>query len=151
MHAKWDKRFLELARHIATWSKDPSTKVGAVIVNDDKLVVGLGYNGFPRGVTDDEERLANRQLKYPLMVHAEINALFMAGERAKGSTLYVYPTFMLPPVCSECCKAAIQSGIKEIVGYDVPVSEELIARWKDSIEVSRLMCNEAGILYRGVK
>lgn len=148
---KWDLRFLELARHVSGWSKDPSTKVGAVIVNDENIVVGLGYNGFARGVHDVVERLSDRPTKYAYTVHAELNAIFMAGDKAKGSTLYVYPTFMPPNVCHECCKAVIQSGIKEIVGYDVPLTDEVIERWGDSLRISQQMCNEAGVTYRGVK
>lgn len=65
---KWDRRFLELAKQVSTWSKDPSTKVGAVLVNEDKHVVGMGFNGFPVGVADTEERLNNRELKYKMIV-----------------------------------------------------------------------------------
>ena len=149
--AKWDHRFLKLAEHIAQWSKDPSTKVGAVLVKDN-LVVGLGYNGFPRGVADTEERYENRDTKYKLVVHAEVNAILMAGEKAKGATLFVWPSFMLPPICTECCKVAIQSGVAEIVGYKVDETEltDRQLRWKDSILVSRAMCEEAGIRMRGV-
>ena len=71
---KWDLRFLEMARNAASWSKDPSTKVGAIIVDDDKRVISVGYNGFPKGVRDDE-RLDDRQEKYKIIVHAERNAL----------------------------------------------------------------------------
>jgi dCMP deaminase len=151
MDDKWDRRFLELAKHISSWSKDPSTKCGAVIVNDDKIVVGIGYNGFARGIEDSDERLNNRPLKYELVVHAEVNAILMAGNKAKGSTLYVWPTFMLPPVCTGCCKTAIQVGIKSIIGYEVDESNERALRWKDSILLSREMCTEAGIIYRGIK
>ena len=149
--AKWDHRFLKLAEHIAQWSKDPSTKVGAVLVKDN-LVVGLGYNGFPRGVADTEERYENRDTKYKLVVHAEVNAILMAGEKAKGATLFVWPSFMLPPICTECCKVAIQAGVAEIVGYKVDETEltDRQLRWKDSILVSRDMCTEARIKMRGV-
>jgi len=149
--AKWDARFLKLAQHIAQWSKDPSTKVGAVIVKDN-LVVGLGYNGFPRGVADIEERYADRDTKYKFVVHAEVNAVLMAGEKAKGATLFVWPSFMLPPICSECCKIAIQAGVAEIVGYQVDEAEltDRQLRWQGSILVSRAMCEEAGIKMRGV-
>lgn len=148
--SKWDKRYLELAREVSTWSKDPSTKVGAVLVDLAGLVVGTGYNGFPRGVSDDPERYENRELKYQLVVHAEANAIICAGHRAKNCTLYVYPSFMLPPVCSECCKLAIQAGVWEIVGYVPDESDERVKRWADSIKISRMMCEEANILYRGV-
>jgi dCMP deaminase len=149
---KWDKRFLDLAEHIAGWSKDPSTKVGAVLVHGN-VVVGLGYNGFPRGVKDLEARYADRDTKYRLVVHAEVNAILMAGEKAKGGTLYVWPSFLLPPICTECCKVAIQAGVKEIVGYKVDEKDltERQLRWKESILVARAMCDEAKIKYRGVR
>ena len=99
---KWDRRFLELAHHISTWSKDPSTQVGAVLVRDGNIVIGMGYNGFARGVYDTEERYSDRETKYKLVVHAEINAILMAGAAARGATLYVYPSFALPPICVDC-------------------------------------------------
>ena len=151
MNNKWDLRFLELAAHVGGWSKDPSTKVGAVVVQD-KDVVGLGYNGFAKGVDDSEERYNDRELKYKMVVHAEVNALIMAGrDRCKGATLYVYPSFSIPPICSDCCKTAIQYGIKEIVGY-FPTEEdaERAKRWQASIDLSKIMCDEVGITYRGV-
>lgn len=149
--AKWDQRFLALAEHIATWSKDPSTKVGAVLTQGN-TVVGLGYNGFPRGVKDVDTRYADRDLKYKLVVHAEVNAILMAGEKAKGGTLYVVPSFMPPPICAECCKLAIQAGVKEVVGYQVDEADldERQLRWRDSILVSRQLCEEAGVRYRGI-
>lgn len=142
---KWDRRFLERAKQIASWSKDPSTKVGAVIVNNLGQVVGEGYNGFPRGVEDADERLYDREKKLLYMVHAELNAILLAGEKARGCTLYVWPSFGQPPVCNECCKAVIQAGIVRIVGGPVDASRGPSVRWKDSIEVSRQMCTEAGI------
>ena len=146
---KWDLRFLDLAKDLSTWSKDPSTKVGAVITQG-KDVVGFGFNGFPRLVHDTEERLNNRELKYKFTVHAEVNAVLMAGKRAYGGTLYVYPTFMLPNICNECCKVAIQAGIREIVCYE-PDPNADFSRWADSIKISQQMCDEAGVIYRGVK
>ena len=144
----WDRRFIELARHISQYSKDPSTKVGAIIVKD-KLVVGLGYNGFPRGVADTAERLNDRETKYAMVVHAEANAILMASDKAKGSTLYVYPTFVMPPICNECCKLVIQSGIREVVGYaPAPEDAERAKRWIKSIEISQTMCREAGVTWR---
>ena len=79
MSHKWDHRFIELADHIAQWSKDPSTKVGCVIVGEDREIRSTGFNGFPRGIDDDEERLNNRDLKYPLICHAEENAIMHAA------------------------------------------------------------------------
>jgi len=152
MHSgKWDRRFLALANHISQWSKDPSTKVGAVIVNKDRIVVGLGYNGFPRDVDDSEERYKDRNTKYAMVVHAEANAILMAGEKAKGCTLYVSPSFALPPICNECAKLVIQSGIKQIVGYEPDPDDERTKRWNESIAVSRQMCEEAGLHYRSIR
>jgi dCMP deaminase len=142
---KWDRRFLELAKQISTWSKDPSTQVGAVLVNDLRQVVGMGYNGFARGVEDTEERLNERELKYQFIVHAEINAIIQAGHAARGSTLYVYPSFALPPVCADCAKAVIQAGVKAVVGYNPDENDPRVQRWKDSIEVSEKMWKEAGL------
>lgn len=145
---KWDRRFLELAKHFSTWSKDPSTKVGAVLVNDLNQVIGHGYNGFARRIADTDERLNNRELKYKLVVHAEVNAIIQAGLAARGSRLYVYPSFMTPPICHDCCKAAIQAGIVGIVGYLPDESDPRVQRWKDSIAISRDMWNEAGLWIR---
>ncbi len=146
---KWDRRFLELAKLVSTWSKDPSTKVGAVLVLDRK-VVGTGYNGFPRDVEDTEARLQKRELKYQMVVHAEVNAIIEAGRKAKGSTLYVYPSFMLPPVCSDCAGVAIQAGVAGIVGYEPDLNDPRVQRWVDSIAVSETMWSEAGLFIRSV-
>lgn len=148
---KWDRRFLELAKHISSWSKDPSTKVGAILVQDGNRIVGLGYNGFARGVNDSEERYNHRETKYQFVVHAEVNAILMAGEKAKGATLYVYPSFMIPPICHECCKSAIQAGVTNIIGYEPDVTDERVKRWANSISVAKTMCDEAGIKYRSLK
>lgn len=146
MNDKWDKRFLELAKHVATWSKDPSTQVGAVIVNDLKHVVGMGFNGFAAGVEDSEERYNDRPLKYKMVVHAEVNAILQAGHRARGGTIYVYPAFGSPPVCNDCAKVAIQAGIKCIVGYAAEhVDHILVDRWKESLKLSEQMFSEVGI------
>ena len=147
--SKWDIRFLELAKHVAQWSKDPSTKVGAVLISSEGREF-VGYNGFPKGVLDSEERLNNREVKYKLVVHAEVNAILKAGDKARGGTLYVWPSFSLPPICNECCKVAIQAGVKEIVGYLPNENDERVQRWKASISISEEMCNEAGISFRGI-
>jgi len=142
---KWDRRFLELAKLVSTWSKDPSTQVGAVLVNPLNQVVGLGYNGFPRGVEDTDERLNNRELKYPMVVHAEVNAIVQAGHEARGSLLYVYPSFMLPPICADCAGVAIQAGVVGIVGYNPDPEDERVKRWADSISVAADMWDEANL------
>lgn len=143
MSEKWDKRFLDLAAHISTWSKDPSTKVGCVVVGEDREVRSTGFNGFPRGIEDDPTRLGDRDQKYPLICHAEENAIMHAariGVSLKGNTAYV----TWPP-CSRCSRSLIQAGVKEVVyPSDVDVPE----RWKEDFEISTGMLNEAGITVR---
>jgi len=138
MITKWDRRFLDLADHIAAWSKDPSTKVGCVIVNHNRIVVSVGYNGFPRGVNDNSERYNDRSLKYLLVQHAEANAISSAREPLEGFTAYVtqHP-------CSSCAGLLIQAGIKRIVTTEP--GEGLKERFGDSFDATRMMCKEAGI------
>jgi dCMP deaminase len=137
-----------LAKYYSTASKDPSTKVGAVLVNSRNRVVGLGYNGFPAGVEDTEERLNTREVKYELVVHGEMNAILEAGDKARGATLYVYPSFQLPPICANCAKHAIQAGIAAIVGFNPNENDERVKRWATSIAHARTMFQEAGIPWR---
>lgn len=149
---KWDRRYLEMARLVSTWSKDPSTQVGAVLVNYDYQKEFVGYNGFPVGVDDSPERYADRELKYKIVVHAESNALRKAGDfYSRGSTLYVYPSFSFPPICNECAKDAIQGRIKEIVGYEPNMNDPRVQRWLEAIKVSQMMFTEAGITWRSIK
>lgn len=135
----WDLRFIELAKHVATWSRDPSTKVGAVIVRPDRSIASVGYNGFPRGVLDLPQRYADREQKYPRVVHAEQNAILSAHERLTGHTLYISP---LPP-CAHCAGSIIQSGISRVV-TDCDVAS-LPERWLADLTISREMLDEAGI------
>lgn len=109
-HTNWDIRFLDLAFHIAQWSKDPSTKVGAVIANDQHQVLSLGYNGFPRGVKDLKSRYEDRPTKLLFVAHAERNALDNAYTDVRGATLY---TTLCP--CNECAKSIIQRGIRKVI------------------------------------
>lgn len=137
---KWDKRYLGLAREVSTWSKDPSTQVGAVTVGDKKEVLSQGFNGFPRGIDDSIERYDNREIKYKFVVHAEMNAIYNAtyrGTSLDGATLYVYGL----PICSECAKGIIQVGIKKVV---VEKTKEL-NNWNESVELSKKMFDEAGV------
>ena len=132
----WDFWLLGLAKYISTASKDPSTKVGAIIVDEDRRVVSLGYNGLPRGVEDSQDRLTNRDLKYKLIVHAERNALLFARGSIKGCSIYTYP--MLP--CAVCASMVIQSGIKKVVA---PVSDN--PRWQEDIALYMQLFGEAGV------
>ena len=108
---RWDARFLEMAKVVASWSKDPSTKVGAVIVRPDKTVCSVGFNGFPRFVDDSPGQYADRNIKYPQVKHAEENAILFAREHLAGYTLYVYPL----RTCCPCSGDVIQAGIKRVV------------------------------------
>lgn len=135
----WDHRFLLLAQHIAGWSKDPTTKVGCVIVDEQRHVVSTGYNGFPRGVDDDPARLHEREVKYKLVIHAEKNALLHAQRDLRNCTLYVWP---MPP-CSQCAAAIVQSGIKRVVS--VSPSAEHLSRWGDDMKMAQLMYDEAEV------
>ena len=141
MDRKWDVRFLELANHISSWSRDPSTKIGAVIVDDNRIVRGMGYNGFPRGVNDDPERYANRDTKLKFMVHAERNAIDNSEGSLEGCTIYVYPSLMNPVCCHDCAKSIIQNGIKRVVGFKATTTD----RWKDSADTAKIMLLEAGV------
>ena len=130
----WDERFLALAHLISTWSKDISTKVGAVIVRPDKTIASVGYNGFARGVRDDQALLENRSVKLLRTIHAEENAILHARERLDGYTLYVTP---LHP-CGTCAAKIIQVGITRIV--TVPA---FVDRWQESFDAAAQQFTEA--------
>jgi dCMP deaminase len=132
---KWDTRFLKSAEFVAQMSKDPSTKVGALIA-DGKRIVSVGYNGFPMGVHDTEERLTDRDLKYKMVVHAEVNAILFAKRCVDGLTLYTWP---FQP-CSSCAGIVINSGIKTVVA---PFSDN--PRWVENFAISQQMFREAGV------
>lgn len=138
MSEKWDNRFLKLADEIATWSKDPSTQVGCIIVRPDKTIASVGYNGFPRGVNDSIERYNNREIKYLMVKHAEENAVYSAKEPLTGYTAYVthHP-------CSTCTGTLIQNGINRIVTRTP--SDSFAERFASSFEASRTMISETGI------
>ncbi|HAY41412.1 MAG TPA: CMP deaminase [Gammaproteobacteria bacterium] len=138
--SKWDNRYLSLAKEVATWSKDPSSQVGAVTVGAKKEVLSQGFNGFPRGINDLAERYNNRETKYKFVVHAEMNAIYNAtysGTSLDGATLYIYGL----PICSECAKGIIQVGIKRVV---IEKSKEL-ENWNESVKLSRELFDEAGV------
>jgi dCMP deaminase len=146
---KWDRFYLGLAQYYSQASKDPSTKVGAILVDPIRnRPVGWGYNGFPEGVADTVERLTIREVKYKLVVHAEANAILHAGRAARGTTLYVFPSFTLPPICHDCAKTAIQAGVQMIVGFEPDVSDPQVARWAASIDIAREMWLETGRTWR---
>jgi dCMP deaminase len=133
---QWERRFLELAEHVSKWSKDPSTKVGAVIIDADKRVVGLGYNGFPRGVNDTAARYAERAEKYPRVVHAEMNAILNATGSVKECGMFTYPL----NTCDRCAAMVIQAGIRTV--YATPNQDP---RWADQWNIAKEMYEEAGV------
>lgn len=138
MNEKWDLRFLALAEFYASWSKDPSTQVGAVITRG-KEQLSQGYNGFPQGVSDDPRLYADRGYKYEHIVHGEMNAIILARQDLRGATLYTVP--FLP--CSRCAAMVIQAGITRVVSY---YNEN--PRWIDSIEKTQRMFFDAGVEFQ---
>lgn len=138
---KWHNRYINLAKEISTWSLDPSTKIGAVAIGNKGQILSCGYNGLPRNISDTEDRLNDRNIKYSLMVHAEMNCIYNAtlnGISLNGSKIYVYGL----PVCSECAKGIIQVGISEVFWY---VDKEIPEKWLNSFELTVSLLNEANI------
>ncbi len=112
-YISWDEYFMGVAMLAARRSKDPNTQVGACIVSPERIILSTGYNGFPKGCSDDDYPWAREgaETKYPFVVHAELNAILNSGGRSlRGATIYVA---LFP--CNECAKAIIQSGIAEVV------------------------------------
>ena len=141
-NTKWDLRYLALAKEISTWSKDPSSKIGAVAVGAKGQVLAQGYNGFPRGVSDTLSRLEDRATKLKLVVHAEENVIYNAtfnGVSLNGSTIYVTGL----PTCSDCAKGVIQVGIKRVVMPKQTIPEQ----WQDSWKLTKQLFTEAGVEY----
>lgn len=140
-YINWDTYFMGVALLSSYRSKDPSTKVGACIVNAQKRIIGIGYNGFPYGCNDDEFPWGREgdflDCKYPYVVHAEPNAILNSTTSLQGATLYVS---LFP--CNECAKLIIQSGIKEIVYMDDKYSGT------PSDVASKKMLDAAGVSYR---
>lgn len=138
MNDKWDDRFLRLAEQVAEWSKDPSTKVGAVVVDEKRRVIGVGYNGFARGVQDRIGRLSERTVKYDLTVHAELNAILNCSAPTAGSIVYVtqHP-------CARCAALLIQAGVAGVV---CPRPDRgVMIRWGRSFELAVEQFSEAGV------
>lgn len=137
---KWNKRYLDMAYLVASWSKDPSSKIGAVAVSPKGQVLSTGYNGFPRNIKDSSDRLQDRELKYKYIVHAEMNAIYNAtynGVSLDGSTLYVSGL----PCCNQCALGIIQVGIKRVV-MEGDVTND---RWAESWALTKQLFEEAGV------
>ena len=131
----WDNRFLDMAKLVSTWSKDPSTRVGAVIVDPSNRLVSVGYNGFPKGVTDNE-RLLDRDKKYDIIVHAEVNAILFSNKTLKGCTMYTWP---FQP-CPRCAGLIIQSGIRRVVSI---INRN--PRWTEDFITAKQLLLEASV------
>lgn len=142
MNAQWTNRFLEVSRLVASWSKDPSTKCGAVVVRPDKTVASVGYNGFPMGCSDDPELYENREEKYQRVIHAEVNAILHAREPLHGYTMFTTPAG-IAPTCDRCATVVIQSGITTVIHeYEV---NEFAERWKPMMDRALEMYQQAGV------
>lgn len=139
-YISWDEYFMGVSLLASMRSKDPSTQVGACIVSDDNKIMSVGYNGFPRGCSDDEfpwERSAENQndTKYPFVCHAELNAILNAG----GQSLVGARIFVALFPCNECAKAIIQSGIKEVIYISDKYADT------PSTKASKKMLSAAGV------
>lgn len=135
----WDERFIRIANEVATWSKDPGTKVGAVLVND-RRIIATGYNGFPQNIEDTVQRYQNRDIKLAYTVHAEVNAILNAaknGAQTKHSTLYV--TFS---PCVSCATSVVQAGVSMVVCPCLSTAPE---RWRESFQLGQNLLKEAGV------
>lgn len=148
---KWDRRFMELAEFVSRWSRDPSTKCGAVIVRPDLSVASIGYNKFPRGMSDAPELYADRPTKLSRVIHAEMHALLNAhGESLRGATMYNWPPGW-GPSCDRCAPHVIQAGITTIVNAGGSmikrgtVDEGYFSKWRESCLRAMDMYREAGV------
>lgn len=135
----WDDRFRKLAEHVASWSKDPSTKVGAVLT-DGKYVLSIGYNGFPIDIEDSEQNLQDREFKLGHILHAEINAINtyvkQTGRDPMNATLYTWPH----PPCYECAIVLINRCIGRII-----CPNEFPDRWAKNYKAAQARFLEAGL------
>ena len=142
--SKWDARFLRLAREVSLWSKDRSTKVGAVIIADDKTPGPYGFNGFPRAIDDGLDERHARPVKYDWTEHAERNAIYNAtrvGMALKGCAMYVTHV-----PCPDCARAIVQVGITRVVVDKASTEDaDFAARWADKGKISEAMFEEAGV------
>ena len=136
--SKWDTRFMNLIDLVASWSKDPSTQVGAAIVDPKNRIVSLGFNGFPRGVSDESALLWDRDEKLRRTIHAEENALLFAARTVEGCTIFV-----THPPCARCAAKIVQSGIARVVCRRP--DPQFVSRWDSDMVSTRTMFAEAGI------
>jgi len=139
---QYNMRYIDIAKAVAQWSKDPSTKVGAVAVGNKGQILAQGYNGFPRGIADTKERYDDRETKYKFVVHAEMNVIYNAsynGVSLDGADLYIYGL----PTCSECAKGIVQVGIKRVIMPNYRYPDHWMKSWSESKKIY----DEAGVEY----
>ncbi len=144
--ADWDSRFMDLARHVGSWSKDRSRQVGCIVVGPDNIVRAIGFNGFPRGLDDDVDERHERPTKYLWTEHAERNAIYTAariGVSLAGCRMYL-PWFP----CVDCARAIVQTGITELIGRTPDSADE---QWGEQFDIATKILSEAGILIRYLK
>lgn len=134
----WDQYFMSMAHAAAAKSKDPSTRVGAVIADAEQRIVSTGYNGPPRGT--DDRAVTDREIKLLRTLHAEENAILFAGRRLHGCTLYA-----THPPCAHCAAVIIQAGIRTV--FSTPPPSDFDGRWADSLQQAKLMFSEACVQY----
>ncbi|MDR1694797.1 MAG: dCMP deaminase family protein [Lactobacillaceae bacterium] len=144
---KWHRRFMEVAKLVSSWSKDPSTKTGAIVVGPDKEIRATGYNGLVRGVNDSRSERFERPTKYDFFEHAERNAVYNAsltGTSLKGCVMYA-----THPPCTDCARAIIQAGVKMVVTNEMKIDANTPKNtWRDQLNYSRQMFDEAGVEYK---
>ncbi|MFM1774312.1 MAG: hypothetical protein RL124_1084 [Acidobacteriota bacterium] len=146
LSGKWHWRYMELAKCVALWSKDPSSQIGSVAVGAKGQILSQGYNGFPRGIKDSHERLTDRPTKYKYVVHAEMNVIYNAtynGISLDNSILYVWGL----PICSDCAKGIIQVGIREVYWC---CDKDIPENWKESMDLTASMFQEVGIKFERI-
>ncbi len=135
----WDRRFLRIAEEVRSWSKDPGTTVGCVLVKD-RRILATGYNGFPATLSDSLDLYENREYKLAIVVHAEKNALFNAAKNgANTESCTAYVTF---PPCSQCAAALIQAGVEVVVCPNPALSPE---RWRANFQIASDILVESGV------
>jgi dCMP deaminase len=139
--SRWDARFLDMAKLVAGWSKDPSTQTGAVIVRPDRTVASLGYNGFPRRMMDYPERYVNREEKYERIVHCEMNAVLNAHGPVNGCTLYTWPLMS----CKRCAVHMAQAGIWRCVAPLLKPGTDRYERWQPQLDIAKRWLEECGV------
>lgn len=137
----WPARYVSLAEYISRWSKDPSTQVGAVLFRADGSIISMGYNGFPRGCSDDPILLNDRDIKLKMTIHAEENALLAAGRN--GTSLEGAYVAVTRHPCSSCAAKLSQAGIRQVYYIGDEAFEE---RWADDVALARHMFNQLGVV-----